>query len=222
MTNEDFEYIVVGSGAGGGTVAARLAQKGRRVLLLEAGGDPVHLQGGDEVYPDKNRLPADYQVPVFHAISTENFAMRWEYFVRHYTSDVLQKRDLKYTEEWDGERVGRGLLPARRLPGRLHRPQRHDHRLPRQRGLELRRDLDRRQLLVGRQHAEVLPEAGELPPPTRLRAGSRNSRLEPHQARLRRLAADRVPAHAHHQRGRSRTRSSSRPSRRRSGSRSPR
>ena len=111
MTNEDFEYIVVGSGAGGGTVAARLAQKGRRVLLLEAGGDPVHLQGGDEVYPDKNRLPADYQVPVFHAISTENFAMRWEYFVRHYTSDILQKRDVKYSEEWDGERVDGVFYP---------------------------------------------------------------------------------------------------------------
>ena len=36
-----YEYIVVGSGAGGGTVAARLAEAGRSVLLLEAGGDPA-------------------------------------------------------------------------------------------------------------------------------------------------------------------------------------
>lgn len=43
LTNEpqqSAEYIVVGSGAGGGTLAARLAESGRTVLLLEAGGDP--------------------------------------------------------------------------------------------------------------------------------------------------------------------------------------
>ena len=65
-----FEYIVVGSGAGGGTVAARLAEAGHRVLLLEAGGDPVALQGDDPAGP--NRLPDDYHVPAFHAFATEN------------------------------------------------------------------------------------------------------------------------------------------------------
>ena len=36
----DADYIIVGSGAGGGTLAARLAEYGFQVLLLEAGGDP--------------------------------------------------------------------------------------------------------------------------------------------------------------------------------------
>jgi len=90
----EFEYIVVGSGAGGGTVAARLAEAGRRVLLLEAGGDPLKVTG--------TRLPEDYQIPAFHAFASENQALKWDFFVRHYDSDERQKRDAKFTTERDG------------------------------------------------------------------------------------------------------------------------
>lgn len=83
------EYIVVGSGAGGGTLAARLAEAGRTVLLLEAGGDPCKLAD--------SRLPADYQVPAFHPFAAENPAMRWDFFVRHYTDEQRQVKDGKYT-----------------------------------------------------------------------------------------------------------------------------
>ncbi|MFV8817348.1 GMC family oxidoreductase [Haliea sp. E17] len=98
--NSEFEYIVVGSGAGGGTVAARLAENGKRVLLLEAGDDPLLSQGGDAVSTE-NRLPEDYEVPVFHAISTENDAMKWDYFVKHY-GDERDERDPKYVPESQG------------------------------------------------------------------------------------------------------------------------
>jgi heterodisulfide reductase subunit A-like polyferredoxin len=36
-----FDYIVIGSGAGGGPVAARLANEGYKVALLEAGLDAL-------------------------------------------------------------------------------------------------------------------------------------------------------------------------------------
>ncbi|GAC1657804.1 MAG: choline dehydrogenase [Acidobacteriaceae bacterium] len=98
----DCEYIVVGSGAGGGTVAARLAEEGCNVILLEAGGDPRHLVGGNPVHPDVNTLPADYDIPAFHALSSENSATKWDFFVRHYTNDEHQQLDPNYRPDSGG------------------------------------------------------------------------------------------------------------------------
>jgi choline dehydrogenase len=102
-TTPTYDYIVVGSGAGGGTLAARLAEAGKRVLLLEAGGDPTELDGGDPVDPGTNRLPDDYHVPVFHAIACENDAMKWDFFVDHYSDQTRRERDPKYRADWSQE-----------------------------------------------------------------------------------------------------------------------
>jgi choline dehydrogenase-like flavoprotein len=100
---QEFEYIVVGSGPGGGTLAARLAENGFRVLLLEAGGDPLKEEGGNpNPYTGNNTLPEDYQVPAFHAQASENSGMKWDFYVRHYSDTAMQQKDPKYVAAEDG------------------------------------------------------------------------------------------------------------------------
>ena len=93
MSATDFDYIVVGSGAGGGPLAANLAKAGFHVLVMEAGGDPC-------TEDETGRLM--YEVPIFHGDSTEYPACAWDFFVRHYTDDVQQAKDSK-AEVVDGK-----------------------------------------------------------------------------------------------------------------------
>jgi choline dehydrogenase len=85
--NVGFDYVVVGSGAGGGPLAANLALAGFNVLLLDA--------GGDEDFPD-------YEVPAFHARASEDERVAWNFFVRHYADDAQQKRDDKFNAAQNG------------------------------------------------------------------------------------------------------------------------
>lgn len=97
MTEPEWDYVIVGSGPGGGTLAARLAEAGMRVFLIEAGGDPRASAA---------RLPEDYDVPAFHAFACENPAISWNFRVRHYADEARQARDWKYE-------AGQGVLYPR-------------------------------------------------------------------------------------------------------------
>jgi choline dehydrogenase len=84
----DREFIVVGSGAGGGPLAANLAKAGFTVLLLEAGED------ASDNY--------NCQVPCFHAFASEDEKLKWDFFVRHYGSEERQRRDPKFVPGEEG------------------------------------------------------------------------------------------------------------------------
>ena len=71
-----------------------MAEAGHTVLVLEAGGDPVKSTDSG--------LPEAYAVPAFHALASENGAMRWDFFVRHYADEERQRRDRKFRPEHGG------------------------------------------------------------------------------------------------------------------------
>ncbi|KAI0971256.1 GMC oxidoreductase [Xylaria arbuscula] len=80
-----YEYVVIGSGPGGGPLAANLARRGHSVLLLEAGDD----QGQN----------LNQKIPFFWPGASEDPSMRWDFFVKHYSDDKQAAMDSKMV--WD-------------------------------------------------------------------------------------------------------------------------
>ncbi len=71
--NREYEFIIIGSGAGGGPLAVNLAKKGFSVLLIEAGGD---------------KLPLSSQIPAYHTVASEDPMISWDYYVKHYDTPL--------------------------------------------------------------------------------------------------------------------------------------
>jgi choline dehydrogenase-like flavoprotein len=74
---------VVGSGPGGGPLAARLAIAGYKVLLIDAGSD----QGSTQYE----------EIPGFWALSSQYAPMQWNYFINHYQNTTRAELDSKVT-----------------------------------------------------------------------------------------------------------------------------
>ncbi|PVH82383.1 GMC oxidoreductase [Cadophora sp. DSE1049] len=91
---QSYDYIVVGSGAGGGPLAARLAINGQKVLLLEAGDD-------------QGETPQQ-SIPAFYPAASEYAPMSWDFFVRHYPDDAREALNQKatYTTPEGGTYIG--------------------------------------------------------------------------------------------------------------------
>jgi choline dehydrogenase len=73
----EFDYIIIGSGAGGGPLAVNLS-KHFRVLVIEAGAD---------CGPSPN-----YQVPYFNSAALEDPAMAWEFWIDGNSEEFLDKK----------------------------------------------------------------------------------------------------------------------------------
>lgn len=90
-STQEYEFIVVGSGAGGGPLAANLARAGFEVLLLEAG---------------PNTESELTRTPGLHARASEQKDIAWSFYVEHYENKARAMRDTKY-------QAGKGILYPR-------------------------------------------------------------------------------------------------------------
>lgn len=90
---DEADYVVIGSGPGGSPLAARLAEAGYSVIVLEA-GPPEGKQSW-------------YNTPVLHnKASGSDERIRWDYFVQHYSDAAMNRSGSQWV-------AGRGVLYPR-------------------------------------------------------------------------------------------------------------
>jgi choline dehydrogenase-like flavoprotein len=99
--NEHYDVVIIGSGPGGGTMAWRLAQTGKRILLLERGG---YLPRERENWDSKAVfIDARYQAPeTWYSSAGETFHPGLHYFVggnsKVYGAVLLRLREKDFDE----------------------------------------------------------------------------------------------------------------------------
>ncbi|KAH7081275.1 hypothetical protein BKA63DRAFT_404856 [Paraphoma chrysanthemicola] len=79
---KEYDYVIVGSGPGGGSLAANLATSGYSVFLIEAGGD-----GSDDFVEE---------IPSLNSVAAETAPHSWSFFVEHFQNETQARRDPKY------------------------------------------------------------------------------------------------------------------------------
>ncbi len=88
-----YDFVIVGSGAGGGPLAANLALAGFSVAVLEAGS---------------NHECEYYDIPVMQAYASEDDNMAWNFYVSHYDDPQRGAQDSKWVAEEGGIYYPRG------------------------------------------------------------------------------------------------------------------
>ena len=189
------DYVVVGSGAGGGTRRGAAGRGRRAGPAARSRRRSARANGGDRAaMGDANRLPDDYDVPAFHPFATENEALRWDFFVRHYADRRSAARPDYRSTGTDGGR--RRPLSARRDARRLHRAQCDDPDRAARFRLGRHRRADRRRVLARRQHARATSAGSSTAATARAGTLPRRFGIDRTRPRLGRLAADREGAAA--------------------------
>jgi choline dehydrogenase len=108
-SDQYYDYIVVGSGPGGGPLASNLARAGHSVLLLEAGDN----QGSN----------INSEIVSFFGFAYTDPSMRWDFFVKNFANETqnLQHNHLVWKRPDGSFYVGRTPPDGSTLLG-IHYP----------------------------------------------------------------------------------------------------